>query len=109
MERTTMWTYKYNINNKKQTNTPFARIAGIQSNITWMTKQRKTMERRWIYWLGTKQPDGLNMSIFLGYFNLINLIFFSFNLCIGYLNPTMYFIRCLNPNPTLSPTPNHTD
>lgn len=69
--QTRMWQHKYNIVNKKKTDTPFVkhfiihgfealRIAGIQSNITWTIKERKAMERRWIYWLDTRQPGGLN-------------------------------------------------
>lgn len=68
-----MWQHRYNIKNKKDNNTPLVRhfishglqalkIAGIQSNRTWTTKQRKAMERRWIYLLNTKQPNGLNIK-----------------------------------------------
>lgn len=70
---TRMWQHKYNIKNKKETNTPLVRhfllhgfqalrIAGIQSNITWTTKERKAIERRWIFALGTKEPNGLNVK-----------------------------------------------
>lgn len=71
--RMRMWQHKYNILNKKEINTPLVRhfithgfralkIAGIQSNITWTTKERKAVERKWIYWLGTKEPHGLNIK-----------------------------------------------
>lgn len=71
--RMRMWQHKYNILHKKQTQTPLVRhfishgfrafrIAGIQSNVTWTHRERKAKERRWIYWLDTKEPLGLNLK-----------------------------------------------
>lgn len=71
--RMRMWQHKYNILHKKQTQTPLVRhfishgfqalrIAGIQSNVTWTHRERKVRERRWIYWLDTKEPLGLNLK-----------------------------------------------
>jgi len=71
--RMRMWQHKYNIVNKKEIQTPLVRhfilhgfqalrIAGIQSNITWTTKERRAKERQWIHWLGTKEPNGLNVK-----------------------------------------------
>lgn len=64
--------HKYNICNKKETQTPVVehfimhgwealRAMVIQSNPTWTDKERKQRERQWIYNLNTKQPFGLNV------------------------------------------------
>lgn len=69
---TRMWQHRYNITNRKETTTPLVRhfllhgmenlrMAGIQSNLLWTDTERKKLERRWIYWLHTKQPFGLNI------------------------------------------------
>lgn len=69
---TRMWQHRYNITNKKETTTPLVRhflfhglqnlrMAGIQSNLLWTDTERKKMERRWIYWINTKEPFGLNV------------------------------------------------
>lgn len=69
--RTRMWQHKYNIRNKKEVDTPLVghfvshglqalKIAGLQSNLSWTTRQRKAKERQWIYGLQTKEPFGLN-------------------------------------------------
>lgn len=71
--KTRMWQHKYNIVNKKETNTPFVKhfilhgfqslkITGLVSNTFWTTKVRKAMERKWIHLLGTKEPNGLNIK-----------------------------------------------
>lgn len=71
--RMRIWQHKYNIVNKKATHTPLVRhfishgfqalrIAGIQSNVTWTLRERKTKERQWIYRLSTTQPFGLNLK-----------------------------------------------
>lgn len=71
--RKRMWQHKYNIINKKEINTPLVnhfilhgfqslKIMGLQSNIIWTTKERKAVERRWMYLLGTIEPDGLNIK-----------------------------------------------
>lgn len=63
---TRMWQHKYNILNKKETDTPLVlhfishgwasvQVAGLQSNPTWS----KT-ERKWIHLLDTLEPIGLN-------------------------------------------------
>ena len=69
---TRMWQHRYNIRNRKETTTPLVqhflmhglqnlRIAGIQSNQLWTDVERKKMERRWIYWIHTIEPAGLNI------------------------------------------------
>lgn len=68
---TRIWQHKYNILHKKETDTELVkhfidhewnslRISGIQSNPLWTDIERKKLERRWIYWLNTKSPNGLN-------------------------------------------------
>lgn len=70
--KTRMWQHRYNIKNKKEIHTPLVKhflihgfqalkIAGIENNSCWSDKQRKTQERRWIYRLQTKVPNGLNI------------------------------------------------
>lgn len=70
---TRMAQHRYNIKNKKETHTPLVkhfiahglhsfRVAGIQSNSGWTDKERKTVERKWIYLLETKVPFGLNVK-----------------------------------------------
>lgn len=38
------------------------RITGIERNNTWTDNDRKKKEKLWIYTLGTKEPNGLNMK-----------------------------------------------
>lgn len=70
---TRMMQHRYNIKNKKEVDTPLVkhfllhglssvRLAGLQKDINWSDVERKNMERRWIYLLGTKQPFGLNIN-----------------------------------------------
>lgn len=70
---TRLWQHRYNIRNKKETNTPLVRhfishglealrVAVIHNNSSWTDKDRKAFERRWIYWLRTKEPFGLNLK-----------------------------------------------
>lgn len=70
---TRLWQHRYNIKNKKETNTPLVRhfihhglealkVTILQNNSSWTNKERKTFERRWIYWLQTKEPFGLNLK-----------------------------------------------
>lgn len=69
--RTRMWQHRYNIRNRKEVDTPLVghfllhglqamKVAGIQSNLSWTTTQRKAKERQWIHLLQTKDPLGLN-------------------------------------------------
>lgn len=73
--RTRMWQHRYNIKKRKEIHTPLVkhfllhglqalRVAGIQGNSCWTHKQRKSVERQWIYKLQTKEPLGLNISYF---------------------------------------------
>lgn len=66
-----MMQHRYHIKNKKQTHLPLVQhfirhdlpslmVAGLQSNSSWTDAERKKVERRWIYWLGTREPNGLN-------------------------------------------------
>ena len=68
-----MTQHRYNINKKKETETSLikhfiehglesVRVAGIQSNSGWTDKERKAIERKWIYLLDTKEPSGLNIK-----------------------------------------------
>lgn len=68
-----MWQHRYNVRNKKNIDTPFVkhfilhsfealRVAGLQSNLIWTSIERRKIERQWIYWLGTREPHGLNVS-----------------------------------------------
>lgn len=68
---TRIWQHKYNIIHKKETDTYLVEhfikhswtsltISGLQNNILWTDIERKKRERRWIYWLNTKSPNGLN-------------------------------------------------
>ena len=70
---TRMVQHRYNIRNKRETNTPLVkhflihglesvRMAGLQRNSTWTTVERKKFERKWIYLLNTKEPFGLNIK-----------------------------------------------
>lgn len=65
--------HRYNIRHKKELHTLVVqhfllhgleslRIAGLQRSEAWTDWERKKMERRWIYLLGTREPDGLNMK-----------------------------------------------
>lgn len=71
--KTRMWQHRYNIKHRKKIDTPLVRhfilhgiealrMAGIQSNSCWTDKQRKSLERRWIYRLQTQEPKGLNVK-----------------------------------------------
>lgn len=66
--------HRYNIRHKKEQNTLVVqhflfhgvdslRIAGLQRSEVWTDWERKKMERRWIYRLGTREPYGLNMKL----------------------------------------------
>lgn len=68
---TRMWQHKYNILHKKEAETPLVqhflwhgwlavRMAGIQSNPSWTEYERKKVERKWIFFLNTLHPFGLN-------------------------------------------------
>lgn len=68
---TRMWQHRYNVRKKKEVDTPLVghfllhglqamKIAGIQSNLSWTTNQRRAKERQWIHLLQTKEPIGLN-------------------------------------------------
>lgn len=70
---TRMLQHTYNIRNKRDTSTPLVRhflshglasvrVAGLQGNCTWSRVERKKAERKWIYWLNTKEPFGLNVK-----------------------------------------------
>ena len=65
--------HRYNIRHKKEMDTLVVkhfvlhgldslRMAGLQRSVCWTDWERKKMERRWIYFLGTKEPHGLNMK-----------------------------------------------
>lgn len=67
-----MTQHRYNIKNRKERQTPLVehfishsykslRVAGLERNALWTDWERKKVERRWIYWLDTKEPDGLNI------------------------------------------------
>lgn len=67
-----MTQHRYNIRNKKETDTPLVRhfllhgfasvrMAGLQRNVLWTDRERKNKERRWICLLGTRAPFGLNV------------------------------------------------
>lgn len=66
--------HRYNIKNRKETHTLLVqhfllhdlsslKIAGLQSSPIWTDWERRKMERRWIFRLGTRDPDGLNIKI----------------------------------------------
>lgn len=38
------------------------RVSGLQSNSSWTDTDRKRMERKWIYLLNTREPNGLNIK-----------------------------------------------
>ncbi|KAK2814198.1 hypothetical protein Q5P01_000712 [Channa striata] len=70
---TRMIQHRYNIRNQKAIHTVIVRhfilhglqsvrIAGLQKNSIWTDPERKKWERRWIYWLNTKDPFGLNQQ-----------------------------------------------
>lgn len=70
---TRMVQHRYNIRNKKETDTPLVqhflqhgllsmRMAGLQRNMNWSDGERKKRERQWIYLLGSKKPFGLNVK-----------------------------------------------
>lgn len=65
--------HRYNIRHKKEMDTLVVkhfvlhgldslRMAGLQRSVCWTDWERKKMERRWIYFLGTREPYGLNMK-----------------------------------------------
>ena len=65
--------HRYNIRHKKEMDTLVVkhfvlhgleslRMAGLQRSVCWTDWERKKMERRWIYFLGTREPHGLNMK-----------------------------------------------
>lgn len=65
--------HRYNIKNRKETETLIIkhfllhdlsslRIAGLQTSPIWSDWERKKMERKWIFLLGTREPHGLNMK-----------------------------------------------
>lgn len=67
-----MTQHRYNIKNCRERQTPLVehfishnykslRVAGLERNALWTDWERKKVERRWIYWLDTKEPDGLNI------------------------------------------------
>ena len=37
-------------------------MVGLEHNPSWDYKKRRSAERKWIYWLGTKTPQGLNQT-----------------------------------------------
>lgn len=64
--------HKYNIKNKKETDTLVVKhfllhgweslkMAGLQRSDIWTDWERRKTERRWIFLLGTREPEGLNM------------------------------------------------
>lgn len=70
---TRMMQHRYNIKNKKETETPLVRhfldhgleavrMAGLEKNVNWSDGDRKKKERRWIFLLGTREPAGLNIK-----------------------------------------------
>lgn len=67
-----MTQHRYNITNRRERQTPLVehfishnykslRVAGLERNALWTDWERKKVERRWIYRLDTKEPDGLNI------------------------------------------------
>lgn len=65
--------HRYNIRHKKESHTLVVqhfllhgldslRMAGLQRSEIWTDWERKKMERKWIYLLGTREPHGLNMK-----------------------------------------------
>lgn len=67
-----MTQHRYNIKNRGERQTPLVehfishsykslRVAGLERNALWTDWERKKVERRWIYRLDTKEPDGLNI------------------------------------------------
>lgn len=70
---TRMVQHRYNVRHRKEVDTPLVkhillhgmdsiRMAGLQKNVSWTDRERKNMERFWIYQLGTMEPDGLNLK-----------------------------------------------
>lgn len=68
-----MTQHRYNIKNRRERQTPLVehfishnykslRVAGLERNALWTDWERKKVERRWIYRLDTKEPDGLNIK-----------------------------------------------
>lgn len=68
---TRMTQHRYNIKNKKQTDTPLVqhfllhgweafKCTGIKHNPNWTIIERRREEKRWILKLNTMQPRGLN-------------------------------------------------
>ena len=70
---TRMTQHRYNLRHKVKTDTPLIKhfllhglqsikVAGLQHNSTWTDMDRRKIERRWIFLLGTKEPIGLNVN-----------------------------------------------
>lgn len=68
-----MMQHRYNVRHKKEANTPLVKhfilhgwqsvqMSAVQSDPSWSDLERKKWERRWIYWLNTKEPNGLNIK-----------------------------------------------
>lgn len=73
MLSTRMGQHKYNVRHQKEVDTPLVkhillhgldsiRMAGLQKHVNWTDRERKNMERFWIYTLGTLEPNGLNIK-----------------------------------------------
>lgn len=70
---TRLMQHRYNIRNRKETHTLVVqhflmhglsslRLAGLQTSPVWTDWERKKVERRWIFLLGTREPNGLNLK-----------------------------------------------
>lgn len=68
---TCMIQYRYNITNKKDTQTPLVqhfifhgldsvRVATLERNLIWTDVERRKRERKWIYLLNIRTPFGFN-------------------------------------------------
>lgn len=71
---TRLWQHRHNARHNRELDTPLIqhillhgwtsiKVAGLQCNPNWTDKDRKSIERRWIYLLNTREPHGLNKQL----------------------------------------------
>lgn len=71
---TRLWQHRYNARHGLELHTPLMqhiqlhdwtsiKVAGLQCNLNWTDKERKTQERKWIHLLGSRHPHGLNKQL----------------------------------------------